>query len=256
MKFLGDDRDALTRRSALTGVVISATVLSYSTLHHRAITIGIPEWSAWFYPILYDAFILGASRTWQNQALSDPTRRLAKWATLGTIAAAVAAFVIEFWAGGLFAVLGALMIPAVMAWALVLTSRSAADRKSTSERVPDVGSEPTVVPVPTKPAEPVAAKLEGSTVVPERPIPMKRIDSEVVNAAPVTVKVPEKTATISKIDFEPVTNIDKRTWVHAQLDAGVEVTGAMINSKFGGRNGSRLLKSVQTERASRNGVKV
>ena len=246
------DRDTLVRRLALGGVVISATVLSYSTLHHRALTIGIPPWSAWFYPVLYDAFILGASRMWQNQSLADPTRRLAKYATIGGIIAAVVAFVIEFSPFGLAATFGALMIPAVMATALVLTSRAAADRKA-AETAPDVGPKPTVVTVPETVPEPVAAKVEASTVVPERTIPMRRLDEgTVTNAAPIVVKEVEET-TISKIEFEPT---DKREWVHAQLNAGVDVTAAMINNKFGGRNGGRLLKSVQAERASRNGVKV
>jgi hypothetical protein len=242
----------------MTGVVISATVLSYSTLHHRAIAIGIPVWSAWFYPVLYDAFILGASRTWQNQLLADSTRGLAKKATIGGIIAAVVAFVVEFYPKGVLAVLGALMIPAVMATALVLTSRAAADRKAKTPAEP-VQEEPKPRPkpkAPRVPAEPVTAKVEGSTIVPEQAIPMTRLDDgKMTNAAPVTVKV-DKAETISKIEFDPVTTEDKRSWVHAQLDAGVEVTGGMINSKYGGRNGARLLKSVLEERTARNGSKV
>lgn len=249
---MNGDRDTAVRRLALAGVVISATVLSYSTLHHRAIAIGIPEWSAWFYPVLYDAFILGASRTWQNQLLADSTRGLAKKATIGGIIAAVVAFVIEFYPKGVFAVLGALMIPAVMATALVLTSRAAADRKA-AEKPAD---EPKPRPKPKAPratAEPVAAKVEGSTVVPEKTVPMTRLDNgKMTNTAPVTVKVDEP-ATVSQIEFEPT---DKREWVHAQLDAGVDVTGAMVDKKFGGRNGARLVKKVREERSTRNGHRV
>lgn len=252
---MSGDRDALVRRLAMTGVVISATVLSYSTLHHRAIAIGIPEWSAWFYPVLYDAFILGASRTWQNQLLTDSTRGLAKKATIGGIIAAVVAFIVEFYPKGVPAVLGALMIPAVMATALVLTSRAAADRKAPEKVQEDPKPRPKAK-APRVPAEPVTAKVEGSTIVPDSTIPMTRLpDGKMTNEAPVTVKV-EETAEISKIEFDPVTTEDKRSWVHAQLDAGVEVTGGMINSKYGGRNGARLLKSVLEERAARNGSKV
>lgn len=247
------DRDTAVRRLALAGVVISATVLSYSTLHHRAVTIGIPEWSAWFYPILYDAFILGASRMWQNQALSDPTRNLAKYLTLGGIVAALFAFIAEFMPKGPVAVIFSLIIPAVMASALVLTSRAAADRKAASETAQDDAPKPTPVLVPLPAPKPVAAKLEGSTVVPERTIPMKTFaDGVAVNTAPVTVKVEEPT-TISKVDFEPT---DKRAWVNSQLDAGIDVTGAMVDKKFGGRNGARLVKQVKEQRASRNGSKV
>lgn len=42
----------------------------------------------------------------------------------------------------------------------------------------------------------------------------------------------------------------QRDWVHAQLDAGKEVTGATLDRHFGnsGRNGSRLVASVKRER--------
>jgi hypothetical protein len=265
------DRDTIVRRIAMTGVVVSATVLSYSTLHHRALAIGIPGWSSWFYPVLYDAFILGASRMWQNHALTDATRKLAKRATVGGIVAAVAAFIIEFAPRGWFAVLGALMIPAVMATALVLTSRAAADRKAAAEKAQDEAEETPLPLVPLPAPKPVAKQPEPvtehvavvpgmargpKTVAPEETVvvdvPMDLVEPGVqANAESVAVKVP--TTTISEVKFDPT---DKRAWINAQLDAGVELTGAMVDKQFGGRNGARTLKSVLAERAPRNGHKV
>jgi hypothetical protein len=241
---LSIDRDTLTRRLALTGVIVSATILSYSTLHHRAIAIGIPEWSAWFYPILFDAFILGASRMWQNAELSDETRRASKYATLTGISAAVLAFIAEFWPRGPVAVSFALVIPVVLAWSLVLTSRAAADRRI----APETLAEPVLVPTEGQATSaPVSVSLEGSE---PQSVRMEVIEPGVaINAEPVTFKIPT-TQILTSMEFEPT---DKRAWIHAQLDKGAELTGADINKKFGGRNGARDLRSVLKEREPLNG---
>ncbi len=118
------------RTFALGGVIVATAVLSYATLRDRALHIGFPEWAVWFYPLGIDATILGASRAWHDSKLSQQTRRLAMWITLGAIAAAVGAFVAEFadegWVGISFAVL----VPASLAATLVLTSWSATDRRN------------------------------------------------------------------------------------------------------------------------------
>lgn len=46
----------------------------------------------------------------------------------------------------------------------------------------------------------------------------------------------------------------QRRWVHGQLDAGNEVTGAMLDRHFNNtdRNGSRLVASVKKERENKN----
>lgn len=216
------NKDALVRRAALGGVIISATVLSYVTLKHRAEVIGIPHPFSFFYPLAYDALILGASRTWQNAKLSKGTRQLAKWITLVMIVVAIAAFVAEFAPHGPVAVLFAIVIPAALASALVITSRAAADRQP---------PEPPEKPKPTRKPEPTLAEI----LAPPRPA--------------YTPIVLPKTAPKET----HVSTSDKRAWVHAQLDAGVDVTGSMIDKHFTNgtksRNGARLLKSVLEERA-------
>lgn len=223
-------RDTLIRRLATGGVVVAATILSYSTLHHRALVIGIPTWSAWFYPLLYDAFILAASRMWQNQELSDSTRSMARTATLMTIGAALLAFIGEFAPHGPVAMFFSLIIPAVLATSLVLMSRGAADRAAAE-----------------KPAE-QTLEPEASVVPEFQPELHTAVSAPAIKVAAPTPRVPTKL-----IEFDPT---DKRGWIIAQLDAGVELTGSMIDKKFGGRNGARTLKSIQAERAARNGHSV
>jgi hypothetical protein len=213
------NKDTVVRWAALSGVIAAATVLSYVTLKHRAEAIGFPHPYSFFYPLAYDALILGASRTWQNAKLSKGTRQLAKWITLVAIVVAIAAFVAEFAPHGPVAVLFAIVIPASLASALVITSRAAADRQPPE---PEPKHEPTLAEIlmPPKPAY-------TPIVLPQQP-----------------KKAPKETH---------VSTNDKRAWVHAQLDAGVEVTGPMIDKHFSNgsrsRNGARLLKSVLEERA-------
>lgn len=219
------NRDTLVRRTALGGVIAAATVLSYVTLKHRAEVIGFPHPYSFFYPLAYDALILGASRTWQNVQLSKGTRQLAKWITLIAIVVAIAAFVAEFAPHGPVAILFAIVIPAALASALVITSRAAADRQ------------PPEPPTPPEKPEPKPQPTLAEILMPPKPA-----------YAPIVLPKPPKEPKETHVS----TN-EKRAWVHAQLDAGVEVTGSMIDKHFSNgsrsRNGARLLKSVLEERA-------
>lgn len=232
--WLSSNRDLVIRRLAMAGVIVAATVLSYSVLRERAIHIGLPEWSSWFYPLIFDAFILGASRTWTNTGLSASTRRLASVATLLAIVAAVAAFVAEFWDRGLVAVLFACAIPAVLALSLVLTSRAAADRVTT------VALNTTSVPLPETSGYPRVTLHSTEPGV-------------TTNAEPVTVSFNELPETPKVIHYEtftePASTEDRREWIRERLDNDIPTTGADVNNHFGSpRNGNRLLKQVLKER--------
>jgi hypothetical protein len=210
----------VVRRLALGAVIVAATVLSYSTLRERALHIGLPEWSSWFYPLVFDAFILGASRTWQNSELSKSTRILAMVGTFGGVCAAVSAFVAEFWNQGWSAVAFAVAIPVVLALALTITTKAAHDRAA-----------PSPTPEPQRSAETIS-----------EPAPVKQ------PRVPLTKKpkrVPPSKEVSSFAD-RVVSTEERRAWIRDQLAMGVDVTGAMVDRQFGGpRNGARLVRAVR-----------
>lgn len=210
------NRDMLTRRIALGAVILAATVLSYSTLQHRAHNIGLPFWATWFYPVLYDSFILGASRTWQNPEASTSTRRLAAGATVAAILAAIAAFVAEFLPFGGVAVLFAIAIPIFLALALTITTKAARDRVTAES-----DAEP----------QKKAQRVQTPKVKPEP-------TEDDVYPQPQTLLQKQTSAE------------ERKQWIRMQLAEGVMVTGAMVDKQFpgGSRNGARLVKQVQSER--------
>lgn len=219
-------RDDFVRKIALGGVIVATATLSYSVLRERALHIGFPEWSSWFYPVGVDATILGASRIWQDVVMSMLTRRVARWVTLGAITAAIGAFVAEFIKDGWESVAFAILIPAALAASLVLTSLAAADRRAAT---PDPESEGTTDPEP-KPL--FSAPVDGTIH-----------NTRSITLTPITVA---PTTVVNTVDTPEA----RREWVHAELDAGRNVTGADVDRYFpnGARNGARIVRQVQSER--------
>ena len=226
------NRDVVIRRAAMGGVILSATVLSYVTLKHRAEAIGIASPFSWFYPLAFDALILGASRTWQNSELSDSTRRMAKWVTLGAIGAAVAAFVAEFVAMGWVAVAFAVIIPAALAASLVLTSRAAADRRNQHDNQHDV--------------EQTGGSYAKTSVTNGQSIKFGVPTIDFAFPPPADPELWKEASTNGHQVLEATTE-QKRAWIEEQIRNGVDVTGAMVDRQFPGksRNGARLVKQVK-----------